>query len=130
MLMLAALARCAESTAEVNAPKVWETKAADPAFARRAEAALKTAPAPQTGWRVGVITAETEDGWTVAALTPDGMVSIRPAWSESCDPHKDWPTDEFQLIIQVGDLITWAGDGRTSHRVCYGDLRVLRKAVA
>lgn len=130
LLTLLVVAGCAESSAEVNAPEAWETKAADPAFARRAETALTTAPQPEPGWRVGVVTAEADKGRTVAALTPDGMVSIRPAWSDYCDDRKDWPDDEFELTISVGDLITWAGDGRTAHRVCYGDLRVLRKAVA
>lgn len=130
LLALLLVVGCAESSAEVNTPGAWETKAADPAFARRAETALRSAPAPDPGWRVGIVTAEADKDQVVAALTADGMVSIRPAWSDYCDKRRSWPDDEFELTISVGDLITWAGDSRTSHRVCYLDLRVLRKAVA
>lgn len=125
-----ALAGCAESTAEVNSPEAWETKAADPAFARRAEAALRSAPAPQPGWRIGIVTAENKDGDALAAVTPDGVVYLTPAWSEDCDGRRGWGYDEFQLVVDVGDLFTWAGDGRTRHNVCADDFRILRKSVA
>jgi hypothetical protein len=123
------LAGCAESTAEVNAPEVWETKAADPAFARRAEAALRTAPPPAPGWRVGVVVAEqNEDGWSVNVLTRDGYAVITNSWSYDCEDR--FGIDVFPLMLDPGDLITWAGDGRLKHAACVEDLRLLRKTVA
>lgn len=128
-LVLVAAVGCAESSAEVNTPSAWETKVSDPAFARAAEGALLEAPAPASGWRNGVVAAEDKDGYAITAMTTDGVVYIAKAWKEDgCD--RAWDIDQFDLTLAPGDLITWAGDGRTTHHVCVEDLRVLRKAAA
>jgi len=127
------LAGCAEASAEVNAPDAWSTKGADPAFTRRAEAALASAPPAAPGWRVGVILADQEPKdslWEASVLTRDGMAVIGPdGWSNDCD-DPGAAVDAFPIILDPGDLITWAGDGRLVHRVCLEDMRVLRKAAA
>lgn len=134
-LVVLAIGGCAEATATNEAPSAWETKEADPAFVRRAEAALATAPAPQPGWRVGVILADKDEKdslWVASVLTPEGMVTVGPdPWSYDCNAKgKGIAVDTFPLILTPGDLITWAGDGRAEHHVCAEDMRVLRKAAA
>lgn len=139
--LLAAVAACAvlagctaQATATAEAPTAWETKTADQAFNRRAEAALAKAPPAEPGWRVGVILAEQapddDHNWLSSALTADGPVLVGPdMWSRDCDDEGDGTAiDTFPLLLDPGDLITWAGDGRGVHEVCAEDLRVLRKA--
>lgn len=130
-----ALAGCAESTATVETPDAWSTKAADPAFTRRAEAVLAAAPAAEPGWRVGVILADQDEKdhlWIASVLTSAGVVTVGPdPWSYDCDEEGEGvAVDTFPLMLDPGDLITWAGDGRTRHEVCAEDMRVLRKAAA
>lgn len=132
-----ALAGCsAEATATATVPANWDTKTADAAFVRRAEAVLAHAPAPAEGWRVGVILAEKNpDGghlWLASVLTRDGVVMVGPdPWSPDCDDDGGGTAvDTFPLMLDPGDLITWAGDRRTLHAVCSEDMRVLRKAAA
>lgn len=134
-IALLALAGCAEATATNEAPSAWETKAADPAFVRRAEAALAKAPTPEPGWRIGVILSDKDEKdhlWIASVLTPEGMVTVGPdPWSYDCAAKgKGIAVDTFPLILSPGDLISWAGDGRTEHEVCAEDMRVLRKAAA
>jgi len=129
------IAGCAEATAEINTPDAWQTKSADPAFMRRAEAALAKAPPAAEGWRVGVILAEQDEKgslWKSSVLTPDGIVMIGPdPWSYDCAEKGDGiAVDTFPLLLDPGDLITWAGDGRLVHAVCAEDMRILRKAAA
>ena len=132
LILMAMFTGCAEASSEINAPNAWETKTVDRAFARRAEAALKIAPTPEPGWRIGLVMSErTKDGWAITALTTDGMVFIEEGWGDAkgCDDNW-WGTHELELLLDPGDLFMWAGDSRTAHRVCKGDLRVLRKAAA
>jgi hypothetical protein len=136
LVILAALAGCAESSAEVNTPSAWDTKAANPQFAQAAQRALATAPTSDPGWRVGVVFAERPDSdewgtppWAVSVLTREGQAIIEASWSEECDDGRH-ASDEFPLLLDPGDLITWAGDSRTVHEVCAEDMRIIRKAAA
>lgn len=136
-LAAVALAGCgATATATAEAPTAWDSKTADQSFVRRAEKALAAAPDPTTGWRVGVILAEQDPDdahmWLSGVLTPDGMVMVGPdPWASDCDDGGDGTAaDTFPLMLDPGDLITWAGDSRTVHAVCAEDMRVLRKAAA
>lgn len=125
-----ALTGCAESSAEVNTPSAMDSKAANPRFAEAAQRALAEAPAPEPGWRIGVVlTEQAEDTWAAGVLTATGEVYLTYSWSDECDDGR-YGDEEFPLLVDPGDLITWAGDGRTVHRVCAEDLRVIRKAVA
>lgn len=129
LLLVLAVAGCSEATAEVNAPTAWDTRAADPRFADRAARALATALTPEPGWRTGVIMAETDESrWAISVLTPDGPVYVTYAWNSACDVDDAY--DLFPLLLDPGDLITWAGDGRVKHNVCAEDMRVLRKGAA
>jgi hypothetical protein len=130
---LLALTGCAEATATNEAPSAWEIKAANPRFAEAAQRALASAPQPEPGWRVGVIMAETTDPqWAVSVLTQDGPVYVTyDPWSYDCEAEGEGIAfDVFPLLLDPGDLITWAGDGRVKHRVCAEDMRVLRKGAA
>lgn len=62
-------------------------------------------------------------------LTAEGQVIIEASWSDECEDGR-YASDEFPLLLDPGDLITWAGDSRTVHKVCAEDMRVLRKAAA
>jgi len=131
--LMLAVAGCAEATATNEPPSAWDTKAANPRFAEAARRALASAPIPEPGWRVGVIMAETsEPQWAVSVLTPDGPVYVTyDPWSRDCDTKGEGIAyDVFPLLLDPGDLITWAGDSRIRHRVCVEDMRVLRKAAA
>lgn len=135
LVALLLLGGCAEATATNEAPSAWATKEADSTFVRKAEGALAAAPAPQPGWRVGVILATKDDkdaSWVASVLTPEGMVTVGPdEWSYDCEQKgKAVAYDTFPVILSPGDLITWAGDGRTVHHVCAEDMRVIRKAAA
>lgn len=133
-IALLALGGCAEATATNEAPSVWDAKSANPRFVEAAQRALGTAPQPEPGWRVGVILAEQPDNdshlWLSSVLTSSGVVMVGPdPWSSDCD-HPGDSVDIFPLMLDPGDLITWAGDDRQVHAVCAEDMRVLRKAAA
>lgn len=131
LLILAAaalLAGCAESSAEVNTPDAWDSVQADPALIRGAEQALTDAPPPAEGWRIGVVLAEAPDDWAITALTDGGPVYLEDSWN--CEKNDGmYESEQFALLIDPGDLITWSLEG-DDHRLCIGELEVLRKAAA
>lgn len=122
-----ALAGCAESNAEVNAPDEWDAIEADPALARGAELALEDAPPPADGWRIGVVLAEDEDEWAMTALTDGGVAYLdNHTGSGACKWH---PPERYALLVDPGDLVTWSMAGDDSH-LCIDEIEVLRKAAA
>lgn len=133
LALLLAATGCAQATATNEAPSAWDTKAANPRFAQAAQRALASASQPEPGWRIGVVLAENNDSWAITALTPDGVVYLAGAKDRYDCPNDDdgrfwW--DELPLMLDPGDLFTWAGDDRVSHNVCANQVRVLRKAAA
>lgn len=128
LLVVLALAGCAESSAEVNAPDAWDAVEADPELVRGAELALQDVPAPADGWLVGVVLAEDEDGWAITALTDASAVYLENSWDcRKNDGVLEVP--HFALLIDPGDLVTWSLEG-DDNRLCVGELEVLRKAAA
>ncbi|MGH9005873.1 MAG: hypothetical protein ACRDYV_22330, partial [Acidimicrobiia bacterium] len=119
---------CADADATATVEEGWRV-GSNPEFMADAYAALNDAPAPDDGWRIGVIVAENDDGiaWEAGVLTDNGMTPLDAA--HNCDDDGIYES-QIDLLVDPGDLITWSTAGGDDPRVCSHEITVLRKAAA